>query len=170
MPNPLDEAIANQARPDFSARYNTPLSPEEMAKFVAWAQAEAANRGGRDPRGDIVDYDIQGFWKGRQGFDERGHGTDVYKKPNHPTFSTGSQYATLPGMQPGDWRESPGGMTTFVAGPSNLVYQTPAQLRQYFREVEPGVGLRTPSAPPLERLQSFLMPLIDAASRKLGKK
>ena len=158
--NPILEALlgAQQTpleRPDLSGQFNTLLGPEELARYQDWVKSESAVQG-RDLGRDVADYDLPGFWKDQQSFgaDARGHGPDTYKKPNHPTFSTGSKYAE--GQGAGEWRESPQGMATFVAGPANLRYQTPGQLRDYFREVEPGVGLRTPTAAPRERIRSFL--------------
>ena len=158
--NPLLEAILGAApapleRPDLSRQFNTLLGPEELARYHDWVRSESAVQG-RDLGRDVADYDLQGFWRDRQSFGDeaRGHGPDTYKKPNHPTFSAGSKYAE--GRGAGQWRESPQGMATFVAGPANLRHQTPAQLREYFREVEPGVGLRTPTATPAERVKSFL--------------
>ncbi len=112
---------------DFTNYYNTPLTPQEEQQFQQWA----AQRGGT---GDLYDYDMRGFWKGGYQTAENGHGTDLFKKPNHPTFSDQSMYAGRDGWLPGRWQDQ-----TFTRGKTN-VYDLP-WLQNYFREVEPGVTL-----------------------------
>jgi hypothetical protein len=76
---PLDET------PD---RYNTSLSADEEAQFQQWKQRYA-------PKDSGADYDLRGAFKAGLTPDPRtGHWPDTFKKPNHPTFSVESQYAT----------------------------------------------------------------------------
>lgn len=75
----------------FRGNFNTALSPEEETQFQQWAQAN-----GKDPYFESTDYDLRGFWKDKQAFAENGHGSDRYKKPNHPTFSDQSMYHNTP--------------------------------------------------------------------------
>ena len=71
----------------FKERFNTKLSPEEEKQFIQWAKEQK-----KDPDMETIDYDLRGFFKDGKSFADNGHGSDYYKKPNHPTFSTESQY------------------------------------------------------------------------------
>jgi hypothetical protein len=86
-------------------QYNTPLRPGQQRRFDKWATKES-ERQGRDILMDKGAYDVQGFWKSGdyKHMDKDNHGSDTWKKPNHPTFSTGSKYVseTNPG---GLWLE-----------------------------------------------------------------
>ena len=68
--------------------YDTPIPNDRLYEYVQWLKE---SQGGRDQR----DYDTQGLFMdgGRLG---EGHSTDRFKKPNHPTFSTESQYHNTP--------------------------------------------------------------------------
>lgn len=65
--------------------YNTPV-PDEAA-FQAW---KAINT----PQDTGVDYDLRGAYLSNMQRADNGHMGDRFKKPNHPTFSDQSQYAT----------------------------------------------------------------------------
>lgn len=68
--------------------YNTPLSDDDEADFQKWKAKNAPNDSGHD-------YDLRGAYKSGMSKDpETGHWNDKFKKPNHPTFSDQSQYAT----------------------------------------------------------------------------
>jgi len=68
--------------------YNTPLSPDEEKGYAGWKKKNAPNDSG-------YDYDLRGAYKtGGTKDPETGHWKDRFKKPNHPTFSDESQYAT----------------------------------------------------------------------------
>jgi hypothetical protein len=68
--------------------YNTPLDQGEEEKFQAWKAQKA-------PKDSGYDYDLRGAYKaGVEPDPEDGHWPDTYKKPNHPTFSDESRYAT----------------------------------------------------------------------------
>ena len=115
---------------DMTEQYNTELTPEDEARF----QVAAKNR-----MRDLDDYDLRGAFKagvmpGKPGQ----HGTDKYKKPNHPTFSNESQYDTS--GSGGRWGRE-GDRDTFTPGPANRPLQ---QLRRYFEDREPGVKLVEP--------------------------
>jgi hypothetical protein len=71
-----------------SSQYETKLIPEEEIKFKEWKAKYAPNDSG-------IDYDLRGAFKeGLTPNPETGHWPDTYKKPNHPTFSNESIYAT----------------------------------------------------------------------------
>lgn len=75
--------------------YNTVLSPEDESQFQVWKQQNMPDDTG-------VDYDQRGAFKAQFQQQSNGHWEDQFKKPNHPTFSDQSQYAT------GDQRDRAG--------------------------------------------------------------
>jgi hypothetical protein len=97
---------------------------------------------------DLEDYDVQGYFLANEKTDERGHGTDRFKKPNHPTFSTGSQYHGAGGNLGGRW-EQRDGRTVFVPSATNLANLPYDSLQQYFKQVEPDVTLADPDGVPV---------------------
>ena len=123
-------------REDMTSKYNTQLSPADEATFQKWAQDTGHTR-------DLQDYDMRGAWKqgAEQGSD--GHFTDQYKKPNHPTFSTESQYHGVDGYQGGTWGgddNSP----TFAPSAHNIQNLGAQGLQEYFNRVEPNTQLVAP--------------------------
>ena len=118
---------------NFTARYNTILSPDEERQFVKWAVKNKR-------AGDMYDYDLRGAWRemqrGDMTPDERGHLGDKYKKPNHPTFSDQSIYSGVDGYQGGKWEQLPNGSWNFY--PSNTSLWNPQELQDYFNRAEQG--------------------------------
>ncbi len=136
---PLQEKFAV---PQASAyEHNTPLPKEKQGEFVSWVADQKSK--GKDPFRDMEDYDVYGYFLSGAATDDRGHGTDKFKKPNHPTFSDESMYHGKAGMG-GKWSEI-GGKTYFFASPDNLKYRTEKELQKYFAENEPGVMLVLPN-------------------------
>lgn len=130
---------------DFTAKYNTELSATEKAGFEGWAKRQSLAVG-RDITKDLYDYDLQGWWKDNPNTDLKGgHLTDQYKKPNHPTFSTGSQYSGVDGLQGGRWEKSDDGSWAFAPGATNLQNYSKDELTDYFSKVEPGNRLLLPA-------------------------
>lgn len=86
----------------FKDKYNTPLSDIERVEFKKWTEAES-ERQGRDIMMDKGTYDVQGYWKFDQQLDKDGHGSDKWKKPNHPKFSDESIYNGADGFEGGKW-------------------------------------------------------------------
>ena len=134
--------IIDPPRPedDFSDLYNTPLTDKEQVEFNNWAIEKAAVTG-RDPRNDMYDYDVQGFWRSGayKNTDPRGHGPDTFKKPNHTTFSNESIYHGKDGYEGGTW-----GDNSFTPSLTNLKWRTPTELYMYFKQKEPGTQLILP--------------------------
>jgi len=123
---------------DMTDQYNTKLNPQEEAAFQQWAKD--------NPRlGNTYDYDARGFWKAGAGAAKNGHGSDQWKKPNHPTFSTNSQYNGVDGNQGGTWNKKSGGSWAFQPGKTNMQNFSPDDLKDYFNKVEPGNALILPS-------------------------
>lgn len=93
----------------FRDKYNTELTPSEKKEFDKWV-AEESKRQGRDILMDMGAYDIKGFWKSGdyKNMDSDNHGTDTWKKPNHPTFSNQSRYHGADGWYGGNWTDKGG--------------------------------------------------------------
>ena len=120
--------------PDMSNQYNTPLTPEQEIEFQKTPFAH-----------DVYDYDARGeFLAGANRNNPTGHGGDQFKKPNHPTFSSGSQYHGVDGYVGGEWANLPDGSWTFAPSPTNLKMQSIENLQRYFDEREQGNKLIVP--------------------------
>ena len=128
----------------FKERYNTNLSADDEAKYQAWLKDRSAKQG-RDLSKDEIDYDLRGFWKSGAATADNGHGTDEYKKPNHPTFSNESKYhgskdesgTTNIG---GEWVEKDG-KTQYKQSDTNKKYWPEWAIEDYLTRVEPDVTL-----------------------------
>jgi hypothetical protein len=133
---------------DYTDKYNTPLSSQQEQQFQAWMKAQsvksATNPTGRDISKDLYDYDMRGDWLQGANRDERGHGTDTFKKPNHPTFSIGSKYHGVDGNEGGQWGKRDDGSWTFTPGATNLKNFSADEMQDYFKQVEPGNKLILP--------------------------
>lgn len=127
---------------DFSSQYNTPIPASKQADFNKWVQ-DQTTKTGRNPLGDRYDYDVNGYWLSGGGTDSRGHGTDQFKKPNHPTFSNESQYHGLNGYVGGKWVQV-NGKSSYLPSQTNLQFRSQPQLQQYFNKTEPDVTLLPP--------------------------
>ena len=89
--------LLGQTAPTAPASYNTPLTPEEEKSFLVWKQKNAPDDSG-------ADYDLRGAFKdGVTRKEEKEHITDKFKKPNHETFSTESQYLKFHPALAGHW-------------------------------------------------------------------
>ena len=134
---------------DFSNKYNTPIPPEKQKLFDQWAVAQK-QKTGKDPRGDRYDYDVNGDWLSGSATDSRGHGSDQFKKPNHPTFSDQSQYNGLDGYVGGSWVDPSTGSPNGAYKPSqtNIQFHGQDGLQDYFKKVEPGTALLPPEPVP----------------------
>lgn len=132
---------------DLTDKYNTALNPLEEAQFIDWATKE--NR-----LGDLYDYDMRGFFKNQEEFADNGHGSDKYKKPNHPTFSDQSIYSGVDGHIGGVWSLGDDGSDVYTA-PEGHAWGEP-ELRDYFDKYEPGVTLIYPKKSPLEKISNLI--------------
>jgi hypothetical protein len=128
-----DEDV-NEPLLDFTQQYNTPLPAKQQAAYEAWAR-----QNGQDPVKGRYDYDLQGAFAADSGKSGSGHFTDQFKKPNHPTFSDESQYHGVDGYEGGKWTDA-----GYQPSVTNLTFRTPAQLQQYFQQVEPDTKLLLP--------------------------
>jgi len=114
--------------------YTTSLSDEEAAGFTNWMKQLSEARG-RDMSQDIGDYDMQGAFKAGVKAAANGHFSDQFKKPNHMTFSTDSQYNGKP-FTGGTWTKE-NGKWAFRASADNLKFHSREELVNYFKQVEP---------------------------------
>jgi hypothetical protein len=138
-------------REDMTNSYNTKLSPDDEQKFQAWAKANGREK-------DTFDYDLRGFWKSGAAFSDNGHGSDEWKKPNHPTFSVESRYNGADGFTGGRWSND-GGHISFTPSETNRANMPNGSMEKYFGEREPSVKLNT--AIPLEGSGLSLSPISD---------
>src|SRR5262245_39669562 len=88
--------------------------------------------------GDLYDYDLRGAFKSGAAADERGHLTDQFKKPNHPTFSDQSQYHGHGGLEGGHWTQESDGSYSFSPGRTNHEFYSTQGMQRYFERNEPG--------------------------------
>ena len=116
-------------------QFDTPLSPDQQAGFMAWKAKNAPNDTGRD-------YDLQGAYQASLRPDGRGHMDDEFKKPNHPTFSAGSKYKT--DEEPGGVWATRNGHDIFIPTGHNLSNMSLDKMTDYFRDVEPNGQIQAP--------------------------
>jgi hypothetical protein len=127
---------------DLTDYFNTQLSPDQELQFQTYAK--------ENPRmGNSYDYDARGAWLSGQRPQGDEHGGDTYKKPNHPTFSTFSQYNGQYGFQGGQWTPTDNGKFSFAPGAANTHFQSLDDLKNYWNQVEAPNGhtLLPPIAP-----------------------
>lgn len=92
---------------------------------------------------DSQDYDMRGAFAKLGGNVPQGvHLTDQFKKPNHPTFSAGSQYSS-PAQPGGNWFET-AGKWGFMPSQTNIDQFGGDKLQEYFDRREPGNLLLSP--------------------------
>jgi hypothetical protein len=134
----------------FRMNFNTDLSPEEEFRFHDWADRESKKRG-RDVLEDLTDYDLRGAFKAGNVFGANGHGSDQWKKPNHPTFSNESAYHGTNDLQHGGayeggaWGKTPDGFDSFKPSRKMLDTTHPQTwLNGYMKDAEPDVMLLMP--------------------------
>ena len=145
--------FVNMANEYFKNKFNTELNAKENAVYQQWLAAESKVRG-KDMSREDEDYDLRGYWKSMVGTakptGEKGHLTDTWKKPNHPTFSTGSMYHGMPdpsggSWEAGKWTGSDQAGWSFEPSESMLKKtHNPRMLEKYFAEREPNSILVLP--------------------------
>lgn len=143
----------NDIDAEFRAKHNTELEPSEEAKYQSWVKTQS-KKVGRDVSKDEIDYDLRGDWKQGAERDERGHGGDLFKKPNHPTFSEESQYHGTPDEEGkpqvgGKWiRDKKGNVIAFEQSETNQRHWPEWAIKDYLGSQEKGVSLRKASPKP----------------------
>jgi hypothetical protein len=106
---PVGPSVGVDPEMMFRNKYNTQLKSKEQKQFDSWADKES-KRQGRDILMDMGAYDVTGFWKSGdyKRMDSDNHGSDKWKKPNHPTFSNQSKYHGTDGWYGGNWTDKAG--------------------------------------------------------------
>ena len=137
--------ILNSSEEFYNNNYNTKLTPEQEMYFRQWVSSQSTTQS-RDVMQDNFTYDLRGFWNAGETVDDTGHGTDRYKKPNHPTFSNESIYAD---------QKNPGGV--WASGQENVIYPDINSVARYGRDYPSAVKSQGASAVmPPEILQYFM--------------
>lgn len=111
--------------------YTTYLTPDQEAEYNQWRSSLPKNLQ------NDADYDLRGAFLQSVKADGRAHMTDKFKKPNHITFSSESQYSGAL-SQGGKWVDDGRGGYVFWASPTNLEYNQPSALASYFKQYEKG--------------------------------
>jgi len=130
LSQPLDDEY-------FKNKFNTELSPQEEVQFQGWVKKSGKGD-------DLIDYDLRGAYKNKE-HEGNGHGSDAYKKPNHPTFSNESRYHGSPapwGKYEGGYWSKEGKKDVYTPS-STMLRHTHSldQLMNYMKEVEPDTKL-----------------------------
>ena len=123
---------------DLSGKYNTPLSDDEQKAFDDWRKKLPARLN------STKDYDLQGAFKANAAEAANGHLPDTFKKPNHPTFSTESQYSGKDGNVGGEWSGDDTQGWSFKPSATNLKNMSEDDLKSYFSKQEPKSKLILP--------------------------
>lgn len=118
--------------------YDTPIPDELRPKYDAWYGQLPENLQ------YTGDYDLQGVWLEKLGRPEKyeptqnGHLDDYGKKPNHPTFSSGSKWhdPKVPERTGGEWRKADDGTWDFYPGAGNRM--SDEELKRFFDKYEKG--------------------------------
>jgi hypothetical protein len=130
---------------DYTEKYNTELSSAQENQYQAWT-ADQSEKTGRNVGNDTYDYDLRGWFAKNGPQDLTGaHLTDEWKKPNHPTFSTFSQYHGVDGNEGGEWEQQPDKTWNFTPGKTNMQNFSSNEMQDYFKRVEPGNQLNLPA-------------------------
>ncbi len=120
------------------ANYQTQLNgPEELA-YQLWKATLPPNLQNES------DYDLRGAYKANAQSAKNGHLPDTFKKPNHMTFSTESQYST-PQQQGGTWADAGDNRWAFWASPQNVSQHSIPEMSAYFQQYEPDSTVIFPS-------------------------
>jgi hypothetical protein len=129
---------------DYTDRYNTKLPPDQERQYQQWLATLPMRQR------NTFDYDMRGAFKAGAGQAANGHFPDTFKKPNHPTFSSESQYNGVAGNEGGTWHQAPDGTWNFMVSGTNLSHRTPEELEDYFKKAEPGNSVQfvTPTPRP----------------------
>ena len=149
---PSSEALNALNEQYWRSSFNTKLNDDEERAYQEWLVRQSGLQG-RDLRNDEFDYDTRGFFKAGESSDERGHGTDRFKKPNHPTFSNESMYHGSPDpwggvYEGGQWSEDSGKSRYRPASSMFRKTHDSNAMKKYFQKYEPESELIIPHSEP----------------------
>ena len=128
--------------------FDTKLSDEDEVHFQSWLTEQSAQLG-RDLRNDLPDYDVRAQFQQMKAAGDLnikpGHGSDIGKKPNHPTFSDESKHST-PEHPGGHWRDQGNDDWSYVPSPQMMAEpeHSPEEMAAYFKEAEPTTPIQSP--------------------------
>jgi len=125
--------------------YNTKLTPMQERDFQAWIK-KLNKKTGRNVLNDLADYDLRAHFLSGGYIADNGHGSDIGKKPNHPTFSNQSKWSTS-GQKGGEWRDPIDGIGNPQYIPSTQMMKNDrrmSELARYMKKYEPNVSLLSP--------------------------
>lgn len=166
--------VAYKANPShfaYDKNYDTKLPPKLEGEYQQMFKPE-----------DSTDYDMRG-WFFEQWLNSPDlkvnpnspgmHYTDLYKKPNHATFSMDSKYNGVDGNYGGVWGNDEEGNDTFKPSSTNLKNLGKEGLQDYFKQVEPKAKLLL-DEPQIEdrRDEQFVrtyQEILDDANGKAGQ-
>lgn len=95
--------------------FNTPIPENRKVEYSNWAKTNVTDSG-RDY--DYAGAFLAGYGRGQS---ENGHLPDTFKKPNHPTFSVESKYATGAYKKyAGSWSQNTAGEYQFKPAKATL--------------------------------------------------
>ena len=127
-----ETSLEEGSQPDFKNRFNTELNPKDETKFRQWVKTSPMYL----RRNHSYDYDLRGAWKA--GVIKPGKRLpEMFKKPNHPTFSNESKYHSRYLFSGGNWRRLQNGQYEFTPSEHNLKIHGPKELSLYFKKFEP---------------------------------
>ena len=132
--------------PSMWGEYNTPIPAEKQADYQKWLGG-VNEKVGRDFSQDQHSYDVQGAFMSGVQPNENLHWPDTFKKPNHPTFSTDSQYHGEDGHLGGVWGGNNQEGWSFTPGQANYEHHGVEGLQDYFKNYEPNIKLNVPQQP-----------------------
>jgi len=124
-------------------------SPEgRRSAPVGGMQPQTLASGGiasEQPNGfEAGDFDYEAAIRAGESPGPNGHWSDAQKRPEHPTLSTESLRSGQGDTRRGGQWMADGRRDLFMPGPENLRHRSLPELRQYFREAEPGNMAMTP--------------------------
>lgn len=129
---------------DLRDGFNTELTSEQEIGYENWVKTYK-DQFGIDVLKDINTYDVRGHYlKTNGGPLSDGDQLNEFRKPNNPTFSTGSKYSGVDGFQGGEWIVGDDGKNTFIPSPTNVETMGDNGLQDYFARYRPNDVLYLP--------------------------
>jgi hypothetical protein len=124
------------------SNYNTGLTQSEFNEFWKWANSKYGSQ--EAVLYNMGTYDLQGAWKSGDvnKLDDRGHGGDKWKKPNHMSFSNQSKYHDGKTMIGGEWGQDPNTKRSYYKPSKQVIDRYGLDyMKKYFSENEQDVDL-----------------------------
>lgn len=119
------------------ADYETRLDPRQENAFLEWKSRYA-------PMDSGMDYDLRGAFLAGLRPDATGHWPDTFKKPNHPTFSVESRYASSSPERAGSWADDGTYLPALPPVGRGMARQPSLSELQWFADNRKTGGMMTP--------------------------